>query len=120
TVTPAALVGAENRLGTISPGKAANLVVTDGGLFAKKTRILETWVDGRRFEHAPEPKTDVRGTWAVEFGGADGRFAKAIVQLKGSAKSLQGIIRREADGAVKKEEVKLAKASLRESQLNLT
>ena len=120
TVTPAALVGAESRLGTIAPGKAANLVVTDGDLFAKKTKILETWVDGRRYEHAPDPKTDVRGTWAVELGGADGRFAKAIVQLKGSTKSLQGTIRRDADGADKKDEVKLAKVSLRESQLHLT
>ncbi|MCE9526940.1 MAG: amidohydrolase family protein [Planctomycetales bacterium] len=86
TTTPAALVGAESRLGSIGPGKAASLVITDGDLFAKKTKILETWVDGRRFEHAPEPKTDVRGTWAVELGGADVRFAKAVVHLKGSAK----------------------------------
>jgi imidazolonepropionase-like amidohydrolase len=120
TITPAALVGAESRLGSIGPGKAANLVITDGDLFAKKTKILETWVDGRRFEHAPEPKTDVRGTWAVELGGTDGRFAKAVAQLKGSAKSLQGTIRRDADGADKKDEVKLVKVSLRESQLNLT
>jgi N-acetylglucosamine-6-phosphate deacetylase len=119
TVTPAALVGAENRHGTLAPGKAANFVVTDGDLFAKKTKILETWVDGRRYEMAPEPKTDVRGTWAVELGGADGRFAKAIMQIKGSAKSLQGTIRREADGADKKDEIKL-KVSLRESQLNVS
>ena len=120
TTTPAALFGAENRLGSIAPGKAANLVITDGELFAKKTKILETFVDGRRFEHAPEPKTDVRGTWAVEFGGADGRFAKSVVQLKGSVKSSQGTIRREADGPDKKDDVKLAKVSLRESLLNLT
>jgi imidazolonepropionase-like amidohydrolase len=119
TITPATLVGAENRLGTIAPGKGANLVVTDGDLFAKKTKILETWVDGRRFEHAPEPKSDVRGTWRVEFGGADGRFAKAVVRLKGSSKSLQGTMLRDADGADKKDEVKLAKVSLRESQLHL-
>lgn len=120
TMTPAAIVGAESRLGSIASGKAANLVVTDGDLFAKKTKILETWVDGRRHEHAPDPKTDVRGTWGVEFGGADGRFAKAVVNLKGSVKALQGTIRREADGAEKKDEVKLAKVSLRESQLHLT
>lgn len=120
TLIPAAILGAESRLGTISPGKSANLVIADGDLFAKKTKILETWVDGRRFEHAPEPKTDVRGTWSVEFGGTDGRFAKAIVQLKGSAKSLQGTILRDADGADRKDEVKLTKVSLRESQLNLT
>ncbi|MFN0018438.1 MAG: amidohydrolase family protein [Pirellulaceae bacterium] len=120
TTTPASLVGAESRLGSIGPGKAANLVITDGDLFAKKTKILETWVDGRRFEHAPEPKTDIRGTWAVELGGADGRFAKAFVQLRGSVKSLKGTIRRDADGAEKKDETKFAKVSLRESQLNLT
>lgn len=120
TITPATLVGADTRLGSIAPGKAANLVVTDGDLFAKKTKILETWVDGRRYEHAPDPKTDVRGTWGVELGGADGRFAKAIVQLKVSAKSLQGTIRRDADGVDKNDEVKLAKVSLRESQLHLT
>ena len=119
TVTPAALVGAEAKLGTIAAGKSANLVVTDGDLFAKKTKILETWVDGKRFEHAPDPKTDVRGTWLTEFGGADGRFAKATVHLKGSAKSLQGTIRRETD-ADKPEELKLAKVILSESQLHLS
>lgn len=119
TVTPAALLGAESRHGSIAPGKAANLVITDGDLFAKTTKILETWVDGRRFELAPEPRTDVRGTWTVEFAGADGRFAKAVVQLKGSAKSLQGTIRRDGGGEDKKDELKLTKVNLRESQLNL-
>src|SRR5205814_1916036 len=52
--------------------------------------------------------------------GADGRFAKTNGQPKGSTKSLQGTIRRDADGADKKDEVKLSKVSLRESQLHLT
>jgi hypothetical protein len=49
TVTPAALYGVENKLGSIAPGKVASLVVTDGDLFAKKTKVVETWVDGERF-----------------------------------------------------------------------
>lgn len=71
TTTPAKLFGVDNRLGTVEAGKSANLVVADGDLFAKKTKILETWVGGKRHEIKPPPLQDVRGTWAAKLTTAD-------------------------------------------------
>lgn len=63
TQTPARLLGVERCLGTLEPGKCASFVVTDGDLFEEKTRVLETWVDGRRFEISARPTVDARGKW---------------------------------------------------------
>lgn len=52
TRVPARILGVEGSLGTIEPGKVANLTVTDGDLFARKTRVVEVWIDGRRYEAA--------------------------------------------------------------------
>ena len=69
-----------DRLGKIAPGMVGNLVITDGDLFAKKTKVLETWVDGRRFELDKPPEIDVRGTWQLELTGADDRVLRAESQ----------------------------------------
>ncbi len=65
TTIPAALAGMEKVLGTIEPGKMANLILTDGELFAEKTRVRETWVDGKQYVIKSLPPEDIRGTWSV-------------------------------------------------------
>ena len=57
TTTPARLLGLSDRLGTIEPGKIANLTVVRGDLFAAKAEVAEVWVDGRRFEGPKRPET---------------------------------------------------------------
>jgi imidazolonepropionase-like amidohydrolase len=47
TIGAAAIAGVGDRLGSIEPGKAANLVVTDGNLLDEKTKITRVFVDGR-------------------------------------------------------------------------
>ena len=47
TIGAAVIAGVGDRLGSIEPGKAANLVVTDGNLFDEKTKITRVFVDGR-------------------------------------------------------------------------
>lgn len=47
TVNAAAIAGVADRLGTIEPGKMANLVVTDGDLFEEKTKVQRVFIDGR-------------------------------------------------------------------------
>jgi imidazolonepropionase-like amidohydrolase len=47
TLAAATIAGAGDRLGSIEKGKAANLIVTDGGLFAEKTTIKRVFVEGR-------------------------------------------------------------------------
>ncbi|MAE76424.1 MAG: hypothetical protein CMJ85_06125, partial [Planctomycetes bacterium] len=76
TVTPAKLLGISARAGTIAPERIANLVVTDGPLFGEKTRILETWIDGRRHVITRVAKADPRGNWSATLafpGGTDKR-----------------------------------------------
>jgi imidazolonepropionase-like amidohydrolase len=50
TLSPAEIYGVGDRLGSIEPGKIANLVVTDGDLFNEKTKVKEVFVDGQRFK----------------------------------------------------------------------
>lgn len=50
TTEPAALLGLTSTLGTIEVGKSANLTVSEGQLFAPKSRIVQVWVAGRRID----------------------------------------------------------------------
>ncbi|MCC6860631.1 MAG: amidohydrolase family protein [Bryobacterales bacterium] len=54
TLGAAAIYGVSGRLGSLEPGKIANLVVTDGDLFEEKTKIRYVFVDGVKFEPAVE------------------------------------------------------------------
>jgi imidazolonepropionase-like amidohydrolase len=47
TIDAATIAGVEQRLGSIEPGKAATLIVTDGDLFDERTRVVRVFVDGR-------------------------------------------------------------------------
>lgn len=47
TRAPAEILGLCDRLGTIEPGKVANLVVTDGDPFEIRTRVVHVMIDGR-------------------------------------------------------------------------
>jgi len=69
TTTPAALLGLDRSLGTVEPGKMANLVVTDGPYFDEDSRVRLVFVDGARFEieeekdFDPDAEAVVTGTW---------------------------------------------------------
>jgi N-acetylglucosamine-6-phosphate deacetylase len=116
TIAPAEILGVSDRLGTVARGKLANLIVTDGPLFEKKTKLHAVWVQGKRFELITEPRLDVRGTWRVEVTGADGKPQAIVVQLTGDkASSLGGSHRPEA-GKHAKSETKLIKPSLHDAQ----
>jgi imidazolonepropionase-like amidohydrolase len=71
TTVPARLLGAERLLGTIEPGKVANLTVTTGDLFDEKTKVREVWVDGDRFELEAAKPAPAGGT--EESARAGGR-----------------------------------------------
>jgi imidazolonepropionase-like amidohydrolase len=94
TTTPAELFSTGDRLGTLETGKAGNLVVTSGPLFDAKTKVLETWVDGQRFEVERQPQADVRGTWTVEVTRPDGKPETLTIELSGKPEKLAGKISR--------------------------
>ncbi|CAN5690351.1 hypothetical protein BH11PLA1_BH11PLA1_02760 [soil metagenome] len=64
TTDPARITHLDEELGTIEVGKRASLVVADGPIFAKKSKLREVWVDGQRHELAPAP-VKAEGFFAV-------------------------------------------------------
>ncbi len=113
TATPARLFGVEDKLGSLSAGKIANLVVTDGDLFAEKTKIKETWVDGRRYEIKPDPLVDVRGKWELKLSADPKPGDSVLLDLKGEAEGPEGNFK------IKKE-AKLSKVTLSGKRLTFS
>jgi imidazolonepropionase-like amidohydrolase len=81
TLDAADILGLSDRLGSIAPGKIANLVVTDGDIFNEKTKVKHVFVDGRWFpiheEAAPEKPGEKKseaddGAGARQAKGAEG------------------------------------------------
>ncbi len=56
----AEIYGLSDRLGSIEPGKIANLVVTGGDLFQENTEIKYVFVDGKKYQPAPESREETR------------------------------------------------------------
>ncbi len=66
TTNAARVLGVGDELGTVEAGKRANLVVCDGPIFGKKTKIQDVWIDGRRHVITP-PTLELEGTWDVSL-----------------------------------------------------
>lgn len=60
TLHAAEIYGLSDRLGTIEPGKIANLVVCSGDLFQEKTEIKHVFVDGKKYQPVPEVREETR------------------------------------------------------------
>lgn len=67
TLDAADILGVANRLGSIEPGKIANLTITDGDLLNEKTKVKLVFVDGAKFDVREAPASGPRGG---EAGGA--------------------------------------------------
>jgi Amidohydrolase family len=73
TLDAADILGLSDRMGSIAPGKIANLVVTDGDIFSEKTKVKDVFVDGKWFEiheQAPATKPDDKKSGDEEAEGA--------------------------------------------------
>jgi Amidohydrolase family len=68
TVDAAAILGVDDRMGSIAPGKIANLTVTDGDLFNEKTKVKHVFVDGRWFEIHEEAPAEKPGDATKDDG----------------------------------------------------
>lgn len=85
TTVPAELAGVSHLTGAIAKGQLANLVVTDGDIFEKKTKILSVWVSGAETEVEEEPPLDYRGTYSLSLG--DNSYT---LRLKGEPEKVTG------------------------------
>ncbi|HEX7089960.1 MAG TPA: amidohydrolase family protein [Longimicrobiales bacterium] len=80
TIAPAQIFGVADRLGSIEPGKIANLVITDGDLFEPRTKIRTVVVDGRVFDiFQPSPAVATRASQPADSaaGGPGGQGERA-------------------------------------------
>ncbi|MFQ5701603.1 MAG: amidohydrolase family protein, partial [Acidobacteriota bacterium] len=101
TVQPARMFGLDRVLGTIAPGKIANLAVFEGdtpqhGVFAEKARTTRVFVDGVKFEierkkskRNPDAKEDPAGTWSITFSIA-GRTISRTWTISGEPGHYEG------------------------------
>ncbi len=112
TINPAKMFGVEKHLGSLDPGKAANFIITDGDLFKEKTKIRESWIDGKRYEIKATPEVDPRGKWNLSISNQSSADS-IILNLKGETESLSGDIN-------KQKNVKLTNASFSNYQLALS
>src|ERR1700719_4064568 len=79
TSTPAEMFGVADRMGTIAPGRMANLVIASGDLFVEEARVLTTWVDGHYYDTDQARERDVRGTWELV---AEGKTLPLVIEGK--------------------------------------
>ena len=82
TLDAAELVGAADRLGSIEPGKIANLVVVRGDLLETGARVTQTFVDGRPLEARVAPAAGAGRAGAnaanAETRGASGQWLLTV------------------------------------------
>ena len=77
TTVPAAFFGLDKAMGTIEPGKMANIVLAEGELLVKDPKVKVVFADGRKWEPkdtagktGEKPTVNVTGKWDITAEGA--------------------------------------------------
>ncbi|HUK30390.1 MAG TPA: amidohydrolase family protein [Candidatus Acidoferrum sp.] len=95
TIGAAEILGVSDRLGSIEPGKIANLVVTDGDIFADRTAVKYVFVDGKFYIPPPVVEApaggggrggrgggaggaDISGTWTLSYTTQQGADSATV------------------------------------------
>lgn len=95
TIRAAEILGVADRLGTIEPGKIANLTITRGDIFDRNRRIAYVFIDGRPAELRPETAAPgqaagASGDWALRIVSAEGRQLSVTLSLQQQGDRLSG------------------------------
>jgi hypothetical protein len=97
TIIPAQFLGVADFLGTIEPGKVANIVLTSGEIFEEKTNVRRVFVDGISFEVKEPPKKakpsalNLTGKWQATISGAMGEM-DVTLEIQQEENSISGFI----------------------------
>ncbi len=86
TIYPAEIFGVAEQLGSIEKGKIANIVVTSGDLFDRRTQVKHVFVDGKPYEiKAPAPtQAGPGGRFGGRGGGGRPGAEAAVTSVAGS------------------------------------
>lgn len=104
TTVPARICDAEKDLGTIEPGKLANLTVVAGSFFKPTDKIREVWVNGRPFRITTadkdvkdgKPKEDDEKKVAEKAALTANRIARSPQEGRGPIESPRAVLVRNA------------------------
>jgi hypothetical protein len=97
TIIPAELLGVSRFLGSLEPGKIANIILTSGEIFEEKTKVERVFVDGISFEIKQAPKEakpsalNIAGKWKATVSGPMGEM-EMTVQLEQDSSAISGSI----------------------------
>jgi len=99
TTRPAHMLGLSAVMGTVEPGKMANLVVTDNPYFAEEANIRFVFVDGNKYEFEvkkkkkgdPSAQVNAAGKWSYVTQTPQGSSEGTIV-IEGEPGNLSGTI----------------------------
>jgi hypothetical protein len=96
TINPASFLGLSKALGTIEPGKIANLIIAEGDILTKDAKIRYIFTDGSKFEvkekkveEGEKPTVNVTGKWELSVETPMGSM-KMTVEFLQEAASLSG------------------------------
>ncbi|MEO8710984.1 MAG: amidohydrolase family protein [Parafilimonas sp.] len=67
TKTPATLINAYDKVGSIDVGKLANFIITTGALFDDSTIFLQNWIQGKKFMLTDNGWNDYRGNYKLSI-----------------------------------------------------
>jgi len=68
TVTPAEMLGIQEKVGALRKGMLANFIITSGSLFQDKSNIYENWVQGKQYIFKDINIADIRGKYSLQVG----------------------------------------------------
>ncbi|WP_134087688.1 amidohydrolase family protein [Olivibacter sp. XZL3] len=102
TETPAAFLGATDRLGTLEKGKLASFIITSDSLFKEGNIIYENWVEGDKYVANQGAGKDLRGEYAstiddfgpakLAIGGKPGKYEAFISKADDTTKTKVNLV----------------------------
>ena len=97
TIIPAKFLGVSSFLGSLEPGKIANIILTSGEIFDEKAKVERVFVDGISFEIKKPPKgekpsaVNIAGRWSATVSSAMGEWESAM-ELEQDGNQISGNI----------------------------
>ncbi len=99
TSRPAALLGQERTLGTIAPGRPANLVLLSAPLGDRQAVVRHVVAEGRKFTYKSDakleapPEMDLSGSWTIKAEKSDAGPLEFVLELAQKGRDLSGVAR---------------------------
>ncbi|QEC67996.1 amidohydrolase family protein [Panacibacter ginsenosidivorans] len=105
TKTPAIMIGAYDKVGSLDAGKLANFIITSGPVFDEKTTFFQNWVQGKKYTLTESGWNDYRGNYKLTVK-QNNQSTTYNVEVKGKPDDLSATLQTPGDSV--KNDVKLS------------